>query len=152
MKDNNMARSDKAEVSTKTAKKTFEDFDVFFKGKNVVDYSENPFDSIMTTDSPSFNWIMGNTHGLPFGYSLLLWGAPKSGKSLICNNFISVLHKTDPEALVLKFNSEYREALQRNSNISDIDTSRIRTVEASGPAEVFDFIANGKHGIRVIFD
>lgn len=121
-------------------KKSFSDFDAFFKGKNVVDYSENPFNSILTTDSPSFNWMMGNTHGLPQGYSLLLWGAPKSGKTLICNNFISVLHRTDSEALVLKFNTEFREKLQRNSNIADMDTNRIRTCEVNGPADVFDFI------------
>lgn len=128
------------EVAKSTKKKSFSDFDAYFKGKNVVDYSENPFDSILTTDSPSFNWLFGNTHGLPLGYSVLLWGAPKSGKTLICNNFISVLHRTDPEALVLKFNTEFREKLQRNSNISDMDTNRIRTCEVNGPADVFDFI------------
>jgi RecA/RadA recombinase len=129
------------EINTKNyKKKSLSDFDAFFKNKNVVDYSENPFNNILTTDSPSFNWMLGNTHGLPLGYSLLLWGAPKSGKTLICNNFISVLHRTDSEAVVLKFNTEFREKLQRNSNISDIDTSRIKTLEVNGPADVFDFI------------
>lgn len=130
------------EINTKNyKKKSFADFDAFFKGKNVVDYSENPFSDILFTDSPSFNWMLGNTHGLPFGYSLLLWGAPKSGKTLVCNNFISVLHRVNPEAMVLKFNTEFREKLQRNSNIADIDTNRIRTLEVNGPADVFDFIA-----------
>lgn len=130
-------------VTTPTSKKkSFADFESLFKGHNVVDYSENPFDHIMTTDSPSLNWIFGNTHGLPFGYSLLLWGAPKSGKTLICNNFISVLHKTDPNAVVLKFNSEMRETLQSQSNFSEVDLSRIRTIEANTPASVFDFITD----------
>ncbi len=129
------------EISVKNVKKkSFADFDTFFKGKNVVDYNENPFNDILTTDSPSFNWMLGNTHGLPRGYSVLLWGAPKSGKTLICNNFISVLHRDDPEAMVLKFNTEFREKLQRNSNIAYIDPARIRTCEVNGPGEVFDFI------------
>jgi hypothetical protein len=48
------------EINTKNyKKKSFSDFDTFFKGKNVVDYSYNPFHSILTTDSPSFNWMLG---------------------------------------------------------------------------------------------
>jgi RecA/RadA recombinase len=77
---------------------------------------------------------------LPAGYTLLLYGEPKSGKTLIANDFISKLHQDDPEAYVIKFNSEFRENLQGKSSMFNFDYDRYKACEANSPGEVFDTI------------
>ncbi len=43
-----------------------------------VDFSENVFLNGCRFSSPSANFTFGAYHHLPFGYSLILWGEPKS--------------------------------------------------------------------------
>lgn len=107
-----------------------------------VDFSYNPYLYGLDTRSPSLNWCLGNTHILPFGHSLLLWGEAKSGKSLLCNEFAGKLFQDDPEAHVWKWNSEFRELLQCQGNMSNIDFDRYEVFEANNPGEVYDSIYN----------
>lgn len=101
----------------------------------------DPFDHILDTHSPSFNWLFGNTHGLPLGSSVVLIGPPKSGKTLVANDFIAKLHETDPEALAIKFDTEMRSSFQGNTTLhSGIDKKRLKVYETNRPNEIFDRI------------
>ena len=77
------------------------------EGAVLRDY--DPFQNVIRTVSPSVNFVFGNSHGLPLGYSLVLSGPPKGGKSLLCNAFIGQLHRDDPDAIAVKYNTELRE-------------------------------------------
>jgi hypothetical protein len=104
----------------------------------------NPFSRVLRSSSPSFNSIYANTHGLPFGYSEVIWGAPGSGKTIITNDKIGQLHKDDPEAIVLKYNTEQREELQMTPRIArqfGIDLDRYQAYNTNRPDEIFDHIA-----------
>ena len=111
-----------------------------FKFANMVDFTRNPYNYVIDTHSPSLNWIMGNSHGLPLGYGMLLWGAAKSGKTLVTNDFTAKIHQDYPEGWVIKFDTEWRTQLQDNSNIANIDKSRLIVSQANNPSEVFDAI------------
>lgn len=65
--------------------------------------------NVIQPASPYLGFIFGHGHGLPFGHSMMLWGEPKSGKSLIANLMAGALHSADPDAIVMKFNTELRE-------------------------------------------
>ena len=110
-----------------------------------VDATCNPFASGIRTPSPSVNFTFGNTHLLPFGYSTVLWGPEKCGKSLLANGMIGQLHRDDPEAYAIKFNTEMRENLQVTPALKamfGIDDSRYQAYETNRPDEIFDRIEN----------
>lgn len=105
----------------------------------------NPFAYVLRTPSPSVNFTFGKTWGLPFGYSMVLYGPPKAGKSVLCNAFIGQLHRDDPEAIALKFNTEMREEGQltpEQANNWGIDPDRYQAYNTNVPSEIFDFIEN----------
>ncbi len=101
------------------------------------DYS--PFDFVLHSSSPYLDYIYANTHGLPFGYSEIIYGPPKSGKSILCNMKAGALHKRDPEAIVIKYNTEMREEGQM-APYWGIDHDRYQAYNVNKPAEVFDHI------------
>ena len=105
----------------------------------------SPFDNVLRTTSPSVNFTFGKTHGLPRGMSLVMYGKPKGGKSLIANMLAGELHKSDPEAIVIKFDTEFRSAGQLDGvgalNLG-IDPDRLVVYEVNKPSEVFDRIEN----------
>jgi RecA/RadA recombinase len=107
-----------------------------------VDKTYNPFaeGNVLQTKSPSLNWVFGKGAGLPFGYSAVLFGPPKSGKSLLSNLFIGNLHQTDKEAVAIKFNTEMREEGQ-TSEYWGIDQDRYMAFNVNTPELVFDRIA-----------
>jgi RecA/RadA recombinase len=100
--------------------------------------------SVIATHSPSFNFTFGNGWGLPEGYTLLLYGPPRGGKSIILNLLIGWLHQTDPEAIAVKFNTEFRENAQltpkQAQELYGIDPDRVITYETNDPEKVFDRI------------
>lgn len=105
----------------------------------------NPFLSTIRSPSPSFNFTFGGSHGLPQGYSLVLYGPPKGGKSVLASAIIGQLHKDDPEAIALKFNSEYRERVQVTpfqKQLWGIDSDRYQPYEENNAVTIFDFIEN----------
>ena len=66
----------------------------------------NIHETVLRTGSPSADFCFGNGHGLPRGYSLVMYGEPKAGKSVILNSMIGTMHKDYPEAVAIKFNTE----------------------------------------------
>lgn len=104
---------------------------------------KNPHNFVIRTHSPSVNFTFGNGWGLPLGYSLVLYGPPKGGKSLLCNSMIGQLHKDDPEAIAVKFNTEMREAGQLGTDemaMWGIDPDRYMGYDVNTPDGIFDVI------------
>jgi hypothetical protein len=104
----------------------------------------NPYAHVIRTGSPSFDYIYGKTHGLPLGYSEVLWGPPAGGKTLATNAKIGWLHQNDPDAIAIKFNTEQREELQLTKTDMvrwGIDPDRYIAYNTNRPDEIFDFIA-----------
>jgi len=111
--------------------------------EGAVDRDYDPFDSknILQSPSPSLNWIFGKGSGLPFGYGAILFGPPKSGKSLVANLFTGALHQQDPKAIAVKFNTEMREAGQME-DYWKIDPERYQAFDVNEPEYIFDRIKN----------
>ncbi len=114
------------------------------KLEGAVNREYNPLDHVLRTPSPSVNWALANRgHGLPEGYSMVLWGPPKSGKSILSNSFIGQVHQDDPEAYTITFNTEMRGELQQAESASSmfgIDPERHLTFDVNEPALIFDRI------------
>jgi len=108
-----------------------------------VQGTRNVHEYVIRSPSPSFNFIFGNGHGLPAGYSMLMFGPPKGGKSVISNAMIGQLHQDDPDAWAIKFNTEFREGGQLDAKTAamwKIDPSRYVCYETNKPDEIFDRI------------
>lgn len=104
--------------------------------KNVHNY-------VIRSSSPSFNFMFGNGHGLPAGYSAMCWGPYKGGKSIIANDMIGQLHKDDPDAWAIKFDTEFREAAQLPKErypVFGIDPERYLCYSTNTPDNIFDRI------------
>jgi hypothetical protein len=104
---------------------------------------KNIHQDVIFSRSPSLNFTFGNGWGLPKGYSLLLYGPPRGGKSVVLNDMIGQLHMSDPDAVAIKFNTEMRETAQLDdSNLSmyGIDPNRLISYEVNTPDAIFDRI------------
>jgi GTPase SAR1 family protein len=104
----------------------------------------NPHSNVLRSPSPSLNFAFGNGHGLPKGYSLVVWGPPKGGKTLVTNSFIGQMHQDDPEGYAIKFDAEVREQGQLTSEmkrIHNIDPSRYMCYSVNTPDLIYDYIS-----------
>lgn len=113
------------------------------KLEGYVQDDADPFQNVIRSPSPSVNFIFGNTHGLPRGYSMLLWGPPGGGKSLLTNSIIGQLHRDDPEALVIKFDTEFRDngqVTEETAKAFGIDKDRYIPYQVNKATQVFDRI------------
>ena len=114
------------------------------KMSGAVNHDYDPLEHTLKSSSPGINWAFANRgYGLPFGYSAIVWGPPKGGKSVICNSLIGNLHQTDPEAFTITFNTELRGALQQSDESLQkfgIDPLRHKTYDVNKPSEIFDRI------------
>lgn len=113
------------------------------KLEGFVQDDADPFQNVIRSPSPSVNFIFGNTHGLPRGYSMLLWGPPGGGKSLLTNSIIGQLHRDDPEALVIKFDTEFRDngqVTEETAKAFGIDKDRYIPYQVNKATQVFDRI------------
>jgi RecA/RadA recombinase len=93
--------------------------------------------------TPSLGYVFGKTHGLPRGFTVTCFGPPGGGKSLIAAAVTGHLHKTDPEALVIKFNTEMRENGQMTKEqaaILGVDLDRYICYDTNNPITIFDTI------------
>lgn len=99
-----------------------------------------PFDFVLRSGSPYLDYIYANSHGLPFGYSEIIFGPPKSGKSILCNMKAGALHKVDSEAMVIKYNTEMREEGQMAPYWGIDQENRYQAYNVNKPAEIFDHI------------
>lgn len=116
---------------------------IAMKAPGAVDHSINPFAEGVQSSSPSVNFIFGNTHKFPKGAVAVTYGLPKSGKSLLLNDMIAQLHKDDPEAIALKWNTEWRETFQMTPDQLKrwgVDIDRYQAYETQDPSEIFDTI------------
>jgi RecA/RadA recombinase len=113
------------------------------KLEGAVKRDYDPYQNVIRTKSPSINFIFGNTHGLPLGYSMVVYGPPKGGKSLLANAFVGQLHSDDPEAIAIKYNTEMREEGQltpHQMKVWGIDEDRYMAYNTNQPHEIFDAI------------
>lgn len=112
--------------------------------EGAIKNDNDPLKNCLQSSSPSVNWAFGIAgHGLPFGYSAVFYGPPKSGKSYIANDFVGELHRTDPEAISITFNTELRGAVQSNAGqaaIWGIDSDRHIVYDVNQPEMIFDRI------------
>lgn len=119
-------------------------FSSLMKLEGAVTKEYNPLDHCIRTKSHSVNWAMANKgHGLPEGFSMILWGPPKAGKSILSNAFIGEVHASDPEAFTITFNTEMRGSLQQSDAAArafGIDPERHMTFDVNEPALIFDRI------------
>jgi len=98
---------------------------------------------VLATRSPAFNFIFGKGQGLPRGYSMLLYGPPRGGKSVLLNEMIGYLHQSNPNAVAIKFNTEFRENAQLSKEqtaMYGIDPDRLISYEVNQPDQIFDRI------------
>jgi len=109
--------------------------------EGAVDPVYNPFSHVVRSGSPSLDWIYGKGMGLPLGFSEILFGPPKSGKSLLTYMKAGNLHKNDPEAIVIKFNTEMREAGQL-APYWGIDPERYIAFDVNEPELIFNRLTN----------
>jgi hypothetical protein len=104
----------------------------------------DPFQKIVRSPSPSVNFIFGKTHGLPRGYSMVLYGPPKGGKSVLSHFIIGQIQKDDPDAMVLKIDTELRAKAQlltpQSLKLFGIERERMRVMFANQPGVIFDQI------------
>ncbi len=106
----------------------------------IVERSD-PFANVLRWSSPSINYTFGKSHGLPRGYSVLLWGPPKAGKSVLCFDAAGQVLSQDPTAIVVKFDTEFRDEGQLTESEAacyGIDLNRFVVFSVNDPALVFD--------------
>lgn len=99
--------------------------------------------NLIKTFSPTFNSLFGRSHGVPGGYSVVLYGPPKGGKSVMSHLMIGWLHQTNPEALALKIDTEYRADGQLDETamkLYGIDEDRLVVMQTNKPVDIFDQI------------
>jgi hypothetical protein len=99
------------------------------------------YSNIIETPSPTVNFSFGKSYGLPRGFSVVFYGPPKGGKSLLTNATIGHLHQTDPNAWAIKFDPEYREDGQLPASEAakwGIDLDRYKCFSTNNPMEIFD--------------
>lgn len=112
------------------------------KGPGAVTESRNVHADVVGSPSPNLNFCFGMGQGLPRGYSLLLYGPPRGGKSIICNAMVGQLHRDNPNAFAIKFNTEMREQAQTTPAqraVWGIDEKRYMGYDRNDP-EIFDYI------------
>lgn len=112
--------------------------------------SEKPTVNVLRSPSPSINWSFGGKHGLPAGFSLMLYGPPKGGKSVLARFFAGWLQQQDPEALVIIFDTEMKheeatsdpDGRDISNEVYGMDPERTKVYETNDPIEIFDRISN----------
>lgn len=110
--------------------------------EDIVKYEYDAFapENCIYTPSPYVNWIFANkSQGIPKGTGTLFFSEPKAGKSLMIQAIVGELHKRDPEAIAIIFNSEMRGAFQQGL-FKDIDKDRLIIYDTNRPEDIFDRI------------
>lgn len=100
--------------------------------------------NLLYSSSPGINWLFGKNHGIPKGLTALLWGEKKSGKSLLFYDLIGKLHRSDPEAIAIKFDTEFRDEAQLSNDLlvnMGIDLERLVVIQSNEPKDIFDPVA-----------
>jgi RecA/RadA recombinase len=96
---------------------------------------------VVSTDSPGCNYLFGKRGGLEAGTSMLLYGPPKAGKSLLAYDFCGKFLRDNPHGDVLYFDTEYRDGINKWQDAFQIDRERFIHRKTNNPTEIFDYIA-----------
>lgn len=97
--------------------------------------------TVIQTKSPSLNFLFGNGWGLPKAHSIILFGPPKSGKSVVGYEFAGTLHQQYPEDYVVRFDTEYRDQAQLTPKMATaygIDFNRYMAIQTNHPKHIYD--------------
>lgn len=111
--------------------------------KGAVNDYKDPHDSVIGTPSPSLNFIYGNGWGLPQGFSSIIYGPPKSGKTVITYSMAGQVHQDWDDGWVIKFDTEYRDHGQLTKGMITgygMDMKRYKCIESNHPSEIYDQI------------
>lgn len=111
--------------------------------EGAVKEKKDVFKNTLKTGSPSVDFIYGKGHGLPFGYTEVLYGPTKGGKSVLSHMKIGWLHQSDPDAIAIKFDTEYRadgQLADDDLHLYGIDPDRLVIIQTNSPSGVFDQI------------
>jgi RecA/RadA recombinase len=103
----------------------------------------NPFMHIQRFSSPGINFTFGKTHGQPNGFPMIIYGPEKSGKTILVYDRIAELHKSDPSAIAVRFDTEMRDECQltpQQAKAYGIDIDRYQPYIGNAPENIFDFI------------
>lgn len=112
----------------------------------------NPFAHVLRFSSPGLNFLFGNTHGLPKGYPMIIFGPEHSGKTLFCYDLIAQMHKDDPDGIALRFDTEMRDEAQltpARAQLYGIDIDRYQPYLTNDAEEIFDYIESQ---LKVLLD
>jgi len=99
-------------------------------------------ENVLRSPSPSLNWIYGKGSGFPFGLSTIFYGPAKAGKSLASYLMAGQLHQDDPDAIVIRFDTEHRSDAMREDNMWGIDPDRFIAYNTNDPTQIYDRISN----------
>jgi RecA/RadA recombinase len=111
------------------------------KLEGAVNREYDPWNDVIRSPSPSVNFTFGRTHGLPRGFVLTIFGPPRHGKSMLINSMIGQMHKDDPDAICVKYNTEMREGIQvtkKDLEVFGIDENRYMAFDTNEPKYIFD--------------
>lgn len=115
------------------------------KLEGAVEVSEETI-PVLRTPSPSMNWALGvEGHGIPEGMSIIIWGPPKGGKSIVCNAILGQCHKDYEDGYTITFNTELRGKFQANKKHLTqwgIDPNRHISYDVNQPELIFDRICD----------
>jgi RecA/RadA recombinase len=110
----------------------------------VITGAFDPLKNCARSPMPSVNWAFGIPGGgIPYGFSMLLYGPPKGGKSYVANTFVAQCHADHPEGIVINFNTELRGLVQCNETQlrkQNIDPERYQVFDVNQPELIFDRI------------
>jgi hypothetical protein len=97
--------------------------------------------TVLQTCSPSLNFIFGKGWGLPRGHSIIYYGPPKGGKTLIKYMHIAQMHRDYPEAFAINIDTEFRDEGQLDAQtaaVFGIDMTRYICLQVNHPAKIYD--------------
>ena len=97
----------------------------------------SPADEVISLQSPSFNWAVGNG-GIVEGKAVLLYGPESSGKSLLAQLTLIEIQKKHPDCVVAWFDAEYSFNKDWFKRLGG-DLSRLVVYQTNDPKKIFDF-------------
>ncbi len=115
------------------------------KAETAVDSRYNPFAHVLRFSSPGVNFTFGNTHGIPRGYPIVVWGKNKAGKTILWYDLVGQMHKDDPEGWALRYDAEFKEEGQltpQKKRAYGIDDKRYLAFMTNQPENIFDHFCN----------
>lgn len=107
--------------------------------------SPSIYQHVIPSTSDSVNFMFGPGGGLPRGFSMVIGGAPKGGKSLMVNSFIGGAHRAYENGIVVRFDCELKSkiAFADDNKLIDamgVDRDRVMPIDTNEPQRIFDVI------------